>query len=236
MKAQSHLSRSIDLRDRNGQIIGAKEVVTYQGLLSKAHEEGLSQIRTSLLQIPSDENGRTAIAKAEVSTSKGLFEGLGDASPENVNSFIVPHLIRMAETRAKARAFRDAVNVGELSQEELEGTDASIDSFVNAPAAIPAPRQRVSRNGPESNSTAPARPNLGSSPSDEPMTEAQRRYLFRLVAGQGFQRQAAEERIKDLLQVGSLSEATKAQAMEAIDQLLQQSPQAGGSRSGTPPF
>src|SRR5688572_19358204 len=133
MKAQSPLSRSIDLKDRNGQIIGAKEVVTYQGLLSKAHEEGLSQIRTSLLQIPLDENGRTAIAKAEVSTSKGLFEGLGDASPENVNSFIVPHLIRMAETRAKARAFRDAVNVGVLSLEELEGTDASLDSFVNAP-------------------------------------------------------------------------------------------------------
>jgi hypothetical protein len=236
MKAQSHLSRSIDLRDRNGQIIGAKEVVTYQGLLSKAHEEGLSQIRTSLLQIPTDENGRTAIAKAEVSTSKGSFEGLGDASPENVNSFIVPHLIRMAETRAKARAFRDAVNVGELSQEELEGTDASIDSFVNAPAASPAPRQRGSRNGPASNPDNSARPTLVSSAADESMTEAQRRYLFRLVAGQGFQRQAAEERLKDLLQVGSLSEATKAQATGLIDQLLQTSPPSGGSRSGAPPF
>jgi hypothetical protein len=53
------------------------------------------------------------------------FSGLGDASPENVGRTIAPHLIRMAETRAKARALRDAVNVGATAMEELsDGDDA----------------------------------------------------------------------------------------------------------------
>src|SRR5688572_26131870 len=121
MKADSPLIRTIELKDRNGRVVGSKEVVTFQGLLSKAHEEGLKYIKTSLVQIPTDDNGGVAIARAEVETSRGMFQGYGDASPGNVNPFIVPHLIRMAETRAKARALRDAVNVGVVSFEELDG-------------------------------------------------------------------------------------------------------------------
>jgi len=115
------LVRTIEIKDRNGRVVGTKEVVTYPGLLSKAHEEGLAKVETTLVQVPSDENGRTAIAKVVIETAKGRFEAIGDASPENVNSFIAPHLIRMAETRAKSRALRDAVNVGILSFEELDG-------------------------------------------------------------------------------------------------------------------
>src|SRR5258705_10014646 len=108
MKAdQPQFIRTLEIRDRSGRVVGTKEVVLYQGLLSKAHDEGLKSIRTQLLQIPGEENARTAIAKAIVETGKGSFEGLGDASPENVTSFLTPHLIRMAETRAKARALRD---------------------------------------------------------------------------------------------------------------------------------
>src|SRR5438876_10230101 len=112
MKADNtQVTRTIENNDRSGRVVGTKEVVLYQALLSKAHDEGLKAIRTSLVQIPTEDNARMAIAKAIVETEKGCFEAIGDASPENVTSFLTPHLIRMAETRAKARALRDAVNV-----------------------------------------------------------------------------------------------------------------------------
>lgn len=98
-----------------------KRFVLYAGLLEEAHERGLRSIETELLQVPSVENGEVAIVKAVVRTEDGKFGGIGDASPQNVNRAIAPHLIRMAETRAKARALRDAINVGVTAFEELGG-------------------------------------------------------------------------------------------------------------------
>src|SRR5882762_7647593 len=121
MKADQANIRTVEVHDRAGNVVGSKEVILYAGLLSQAHEEGLARVRTSILQIPTEENGRLAIIKAEVETSKGLFEAIGDACPENVEDFLAPHLIRVSETRAKARALRDAVNVGVVSFEELDG-------------------------------------------------------------------------------------------------------------------
>jgi hypothetical protein len=102
-----------------------KRFVLYAGLLEEAHSRGLRSIETELLQIPKSENGEVAIVKAVVRTEDGKYTGLGDASPENVNRTIAPHLIRMAETRAKARALRDAINVGVTAFEELGGEDGA---------------------------------------------------------------------------------------------------------------
>jgi hypothetical protein len=74
MKADQQLVRTVEIFDRVGNVIGSKDVVLYAGLLNQAHEEGLVRVRTSILQIPTDENGRCAIIKAEVETSKGLFQ------------------------------------------------------------------------------------------------------------------------------------------------------------------
>src|ERR671928_565798 len=100
-----------------------KRFVLYAGLLEEAHNRGLRSIETDLVQVPSKDNGDVAIVKAVIRTEEGKFAGIGDASPQNVNRAIAPHLIRMAETRAKARALRDAINVGVTAFEELGGEE-----------------------------------------------------------------------------------------------------------------
>ena len=99
--------------------IKGKQHPTYAGVLNKAHEEGLKEIRTELIQAPLESNNYMAIIHARVTTEKGVFDGIGDATPKNVNSMIAPHIVRMAETRAKGRALRDALNIAEALAEEL---------------------------------------------------------------------------------------------------------------------
>lgn len=218
--AENGLIRTIEIKDRTGRVIGTKEVVTYQGLLAKAHDEGLRRVATKLLQLPTDENGRAAVAKARVETSKGLFEAIGDADPTNVNSFIVPHLIRMAETRAKARALRDAVNVGVVSFEELDGDGFPPPGPDLGSGVSPISARTSGGNGRGIERATPGNGGNGGNGNGALMTEAQRRYLFRILAGQGIDSEAAHEFLKEHFGVSSLAQVTKAQATAAIDELL----------------
>lgn len=122
--------------ERNG-----RSFVLYAGLLDLAHEKGLSEIVTTLLQVPSDVNGQMAICHATVVVDGKPYSGLGDAAPDSVSRMMLPHLIRMAETRAKARALRDAVNVGTTALEELGDLDDE--------DGAPAPRARATTPEPQ---------------------------------------------------------------------------------------
>ncbi len=102
--------------------IHGKQHPTYAGVLDKAHKGGLVSIKTELIQAPLEENHFMAIVSARVTMdSKKVFTGIGDATPKNVNKMIAPHIVRMAETRAKGRALRDALNIAEVLKEEMGG-------------------------------------------------------------------------------------------------------------------
>ncbi len=105
------------------RVAGGKDHPTYAGVLNEAHKLGLQNIDVEILQYPNDENHFLCICKATVVLKAGnilsSFSEVGDASPKNVNKMIVPHLIRMAATRAKGRALRDAVNIGQALKEEM---------------------------------------------------------------------------------------------------------------------
>jgi hypothetical protein len=101
-----------------------KPYVQYVGLLDMLHQVsgGDFTITTRLEQAPTAENGMLAIVAAVVSLgpdSARVASGLGDASAESVNRMMAPHLVRMAETRAKGRALRDLLNIGLVTLEEL---------------------------------------------------------------------------------------------------------------------
>jgi hypothetical protein len=100
-----------------------RQFCLYAGLLDLAHEKGLRSIHTELIQAPTDANNRVAICSATVVLDRDgierTFTGLGDAAPNNVTPAMQTCLLRMAETRAKARALRDAVNIGMAAAEEL---------------------------------------------------------------------------------------------------------------------
>lgn len=101
-----------------------KDFVLYSGLLDLAHQKGLRRISVEVEQFPTRDNENVAVCRACVESVSGEeFIEWGDANPKNVNSKIVAHILRMAATRAKARALRDFTNIGMTCMEELGGSD-----------------------------------------------------------------------------------------------------------------
>lgn len=97
-----------------------RDFVLYSGLLDAVHRKGLQSVEVTPVQLPSTDNNNTAIMLAKVSLKDGTsFEEIGDANDKSVGKMIAPHIIRMAATRAKARAMRDAINIGVTAKEEL---------------------------------------------------------------------------------------------------------------------
>lgn len=218
----------ISIKDEHGRVVGEVEAITYKGLLALAHEDGLKAVRTKLVQIPDESNGRTAIVMASVRTRKGVFGGVGDANPSNVNRRIAPHIIRMAETRAIARALRIAVNVGEVALEEL-GEDITLQAEQNAPAPAAKQSEKPISASPPNATPRDARPESFRGRDDRPteadpsdrraMTDEQKKLVFRLVYDLGESRETAAARALVALKVERFEYATRADASRAIDAL-----------------
>lgn len=111
---------SEDFRREHVISLQGRDYIKYSGLISLANEAGLSSLEVEIVQLPSAENGNTAIMAARATTKDGnTYAEVGDANPTNVTRNIAPHIIRMAATRAKARALRDLTGIGMTAYEEM---------------------------------------------------------------------------------------------------------------------
>lgn len=99
-----------------------KDAVLYNGLLALAHEEeDYGHIEAYITQYPSPENKFTAFARAEIFNKQGKRIGMeeADANALNCGKMTAASFPRMACTRAKARAFRDYLNVDMVCSDEI---------------------------------------------------------------------------------------------------------------------
>ena len=109
--------------------IDNQDFAKYAGLLDLAHQRRLTSLDVEILQFPTKDNGMMAICKAHAKTAMGdVFSDIGDANSANCHYKVVKHLLRIASTRAKARALRDLTNIGMTCLEELGDLDEVIEN------------------------------------------------------------------------------------------------------------
>lgn len=101
-----------------------KEYPLWAGVLDAATRAGLRHLKTTVLQVPAPENGNLAVVMATAEFEDGrVFTDVGDCSPASTSPHLAAAALRLASTRAKGRALRDAINVGQTMYEELPGDD-----------------------------------------------------------------------------------------------------------------
>lgn len=95
------------------------DIVNYETLLNDAHTKYPKDLQISTELIDKDIEKGWAVVKATVKVDGRVFEGHGDATQVNCQSTMIkPHFLRMAETRAIARALRWATNNAQTAAEE----------------------------------------------------------------------------------------------------------------------
>ncbi len=189
--------------------IEGREFVKYPGLLDLAHQKGISSIEVEIVQMPTKDNGNFAVCRATVMSKVGeTYSDIGDANPANCSSKVAKHLLRMASTRAIARALRSYTNVGMTALEELSDfNEATTEGGTYEHPAKPkttkkaAPKTQkkavatAAKQKAEPEPVAPAvekQAQKESSGKDDPkdssrpgMSEAQRRAIFNLSRRRG---------------------------------------------------
>jgi hypothetical protein len=207
------------LDERFIKTIEGRDFVLYSGLLDLAHQKGLLKIEVEPLQYPTKENGYFAICKATAASKFGeIFIDAGDANPANRNSKVAKHLLRMASTRAKARALRDMTNIGLTALEELGDLDEVIGDesgdngkarkvsqkkITKPPEPQPAQETKAEKgNGSNGGSEKPAKsqkepPKKESKPESTPkMSTAQKNAIYNLSRRRGISVEELENMAK----------------------------------------
>jgi len=204
--------------------IQGRDFVKYDGLLDLSHQRGLTKLEVEAIQLPSTENGNTAICKAVAHSEKGeTFMDIGDANPGNVNRMIAPHILRMASTRAKARVLRDFCNIGITCLEELGDMDDALpsgkrkeprkaSSLPTQPAPAPKEKPLTKEETPPTSEEAPA--------TGITMSEAQRRAIDNLAKRRGIKEEELMAMAKEMFD-SSVLELTPQHAASFIRALQQ---------------
>ena len=223
-KIASQFIVHINAREEDGSS-RVREFITYAGLLAVAHDIGLEEMNTTVVQMPTDGNGQTAVIRAIAKGKPGLFTGLGDANPQNVNRKVAKHLLRVAETRAKARALRDFCNINVVALEELGDEDLEFVSPPRQQQSVPMQQQSVQ---------AVQQLERGVTRIDDrrdgTISDAQKRALWRKALTLGYEGPRAHAFLLERLGVEP-SRATRMQASRLLDVLSEEerrASQAGG--------
>ena len=201
----------IAVKNESGAVTGHREFILYNGLLAVAHEIGLDSIETSIEEMPTDANGQTAVVRAIAKGKPGTFTGLGDANPNNVTRKVARHLLRVAETRAKARALRDLCNISIVALEELGG-DEDVELEPTPQRPEPQHRPREDRR-------------------DAMISDAQKRALWRKAMNLGHEGNAAHTFLAHRLGMDP-AKATRDQASKLLDALSVEERAAGMNGNG----
>jgi hypothetical protein len=202
--------------------IDGRDFVIYAGLLDLAHQRGLQRLEVELVQFPGKDNENFAICKATAVARTGeVFVDFGDANSSNCNPKVAKHLVRMASTRAKARALRDFTNIGITCLEELGDLNEVIGEESNvSPRRTVYERPRaeaVFESAPE----AETRPSRSRASDSVPvMSDAQRRAILNLSKRRGIDDDQVEKMAKD--NFGTRFEALSIRDASAFIRILQQ--------------
>ena len=201
----SHLDK------RTGEVI-TRPYPKVGGRLRLAHEEnGSLSISSEIIRY--EEN--VAVVKAQATTSKGTFNGLGMASIER-DQLIAPAILELAETRAIARSLRFAgYGVEYCSAEEVSHLEnGSLIEGANESGNV-APNQDL-KSSQKSEKTGSGG---NDSSEDFRLTAKQLKYIKRLSRDRRMTDRELREKTMEVYRVQP-EYLTRSQASELIDQLL----------------
>jgi len=98
--------------------IKGKDFITANGLLHMAHAKGFLGWTIEEMSVDWEKDSAYCHGMAHFENDK-TYHGAGSCTPKNATSMTANHFVEMAETRAKSRALRTALNIDMTTLEEI---------------------------------------------------------------------------------------------------------------------